>query len=41
MIFQNFNLMQRKNVFDNVAFPLETWGIIKITFKLKLWNFLN
>ena len=26
MIFQNFNLMSRKNVYDNVAFPLELWG---------------
>ena len=26
MIFQNFNLMARKNVFDNVAFPLSLWG---------------
>lgn len=25
MIFQTFNLMSRKNVFDNVAFPLEIW----------------
>ncbi len=25
MIFQNFNLMARKNVFDNVAFPLKVW----------------
>lgn len=25
MIFQNFNLMARKNVFDNVAFPLHLW----------------
>lgn len=25
MIFQNFNLMARKNVFDNVAFPLAIW----------------
>jgi D-methionine transport system ATP-binding protein len=29
MIFQNFNLMQRKNVFDNVALPLEVWGYSK------------
>ena len=26
MIFQNFNLLSRKNVFDNIAFPLKVWG---------------
>ncbi len=26
MVFQNFNLMSRKNVFDNIAFPLDVWG---------------
>lgn len=26
MIFQNFNLMNSKNVFDNVALPLQVWG---------------
>lgn len=26
MIFQNFNLMARKNVFENVAFPLRLWA---------------
>jgi ABC-type metal ion transport system, ATPase component len=29
MIFQTFNLMNSKNVFDNVAFPLEVWGTPK------------
>ena len=26
MIFQNFNLLARKNVYDNIAFPLKVWG---------------
>lgn len=26
MIFQGFNLLNRKNVFDNIALPLEVWG---------------
>ena len=29
MIFQTFNLMNSKNVFDNVVFPLEVWGTPK------------
>lgn len=29
MIFQNFNLMNRKNVWQNIAFPLEVWKIPK------------
>jgi D-methionine transport system ATP-binding protein len=29
MIFQNFNLMNRKNVYDNIALPLEVWGMNK------------
>lgn len=27
MIFQNFNLMNRKNVYENIIFPLEVWGV--------------
>lgn len=29
MIFQNFNLMNRKNVFENIMFPLKVWGTPK------------
>lgn len=29
MIFQNFNLMTSKNVFDNIALPLQLWGYRK------------
>ncbi|MFD3156347.1 methionine ABC transporter ATP-binding protein [Haloimpatiens sp. FM7330] len=29
MIFQNFNLLSRKDVFHNVALPMEFWGISK------------
>lgn len=29
MIFQTFNLMDRRNVFDNVAFPMEVWKLSK------------
>ncbi|MCK9438124.1 MAG: ATP-binding cassette domain-containing protein, partial [Synergistaceae bacterium] len=29
MIFQNFNLMNRKNVYENIMFPLEVWGVPK------------
>ena len=29
MIFQGFNLLQRLNVYDNVALPLKTWGYKK------------
>lgn len=29
MIFQNFNLMNRKNVYENIVFPLDIWGMPK------------
>ncbi|MCW6091043.1 methionine ABC transporter ATP-binding protein [Clostridium sporogenes] len=29
MIFQSFNLLRRKNVFQNIALPLEIWGMSK------------
>lgn len=41
MIFQNFNLMQRKNVFDNVALPLEVWGYNKSEIKDKVLRLLD
>lgn len=41
MIFQNFNLMQRKNVFDNVALPLEVWGYNKNEIQDKVLRLLD
>ncbi|AWK49828.1 methionine ABC transporter ATP-binding protein [Clostridium beijerinckii] len=41
MIFQNFNLMQRKNVFDNIALPLEVWGYNKSEIKDKVLDLLK
>lgn len=29
MIFQHFSLLERKNVYDNIALPLECWGYNK------------
>lgn len=29
MIFQSFNLLSRKNVYENIALPLELWGFSK------------
>lgn len=33
MIFQNFSLLARKNVFENIALPLECWGIGRTNIK--------
>ena len=41
MIFQNFNLMKRKNVFDNVALPLEVWGYNKNEIQEKVLRLLD
>lgn len=41
MIFQNFNLMKRKNVFDNIALPLEVWGYNKGEIKDKVLDLLK
>jgi D-methionine transport system ATP-binding protein len=29
MIFQNFSLMNRKNVYENIAYPMDVWGTPK------------
>lgn len=41
MIFQNFNLLNRKNVYNNVALPLEVWGVNKSDIKHKVLNLLD
>ncbi|WP_238902705.1 MULTISPECIES: methionine ABC transporter ATP-binding protein [unclassified Clostridium] len=41
MIFQGFNLLQTKTVFDNVALPLEVWGYNKQDIKEKVYKLLD
>ncbi|BCZ44852.1 methionine import ATP-binding protein MetN [Clostridium gelidum] len=41
MIFQNFNLMKRKNVFDNIALPLDIWGYNKSEIEEKVLDLLK
>lgn len=41
MIFQNFNLLNRKNVFDNVALPLEVWKLSKDKVKERVSELLD
>ena len=41
MIFQGFNLLSRKNVFQNVALPLEVWGYDKAFINKKVNELLE
>lgn len=41
MIFQNFNLMKSKDVFDNIALPLVLWGEEKNKIKDRVNNLLS
>ena len=41
MIFQGFNLLKRKNVFDNIALPLEVWGYKKEDINKKVNDLLR
>ena len=41
MIFQHFNLMKSRNVFDNVAFPLKRSGLTKAQISEKVHSLLN
>ena len=41
MIFQNFNLLEQKNVIDNVCFPLEISGIKKKQARIKARELLK
>ena len=40
MIFQTFSLMSRKNVFDNIVFPLEVWKIPRAKRKERVMELL-
>lgn len=41
MIFQNFNLLKRKTVYENIALPLKVWGTDKIKTKEKVTELLK
>lgn len=41
MIFQSFNLLNRKTVFENIAVPLEVWGYEKARIKSRVNELLN
>ena len=41
MIFQNFNLLSRKTVYENIALPLETWGYSKDLINKRVYELLD
>ena len=41
MIFQGFNLLNRKTVYDNVALPLQVWGEDKACIKKRVNELLE
>lgn len=41
IIFQSFNLISRKNVFENIAFPLEVWGMDKEFIKKRVDSLID
>jgi D-methionine transport system ATP-binding protein len=41
MIFQNFSLLERKNVYQNIALPLQVWGYEKNQIKEKVDKLLK
>lgn len=41
MIFQSFNLLERKNVYENIALPLELWGYKKEQVKERVFELLK
>lgn len=38
MIFQNFSLINRKSVYQNIALPMECWGLLKLILRRKYMN---
>jgi D-methionine transport system ATP-binding protein len=41
MIFQNFNLLNRVNVYENVALPMQLWGVPKEEIKERVYSLLK
>ncbi len=41
MIFQNFNLLNRVNVYENVALPMQLWGVPKEEIKERVHSLLK